>query len=85
MKILVPAVLVSGFAAAAVALAPSAVAVQDDVLCSSNMAYRKAHAAVCADIAINSHGGGGAWAGKDTDRDGVKNGVDAKPYDRTQH
>lgn len=48
-------------AALAVGLAPAAHAgTQDDVLCSSNGAYRTTHKADCKDIALNSHGGGGA-------------------------
>ncbi|ACU41550.1 hypothetical protein PBI_ASTRAEA_26 [Mycobacterium phage Astraea] len=34
---------------------------QNDVLCSSNIAYRNAHKALCADISIGSHGGGGGY------------------------
>lgn len=51
---------------------------QDDVLCSSNQAYRTAHPAACKDIAVGSHGGGG---GPDSDGDGVKNRDDAAPHD----
>ncbi|AZF96129.1 hypothetical protein SEA_MCWOLFISH_24 [Mycobacterium phage McWolfish] len=34
---------------------------QNDVLCSSNIAYRNAHKALCTDISIGSHGGGGGY------------------------
>lgn len=58
---------------------PSNAHSQDDVLCSSNMAYRNAHKGECKDIGINSHGGGGGWDSKDFDRDGTPNGDDPEP------
>ncbi|AYB70633.1 hypothetical protein SEA_SERENDIPITOUS_92 [Mycobacterium phage Serendipitous] len=61
--------------------APAHAGPQDDVLCSSNMAYRTGHKAECKDIAINSHGGGGGWGAKDDDGDGVSNGDDPSPRD----
>lgn len=82
MKITLTAALGSALIAAGLALAPTALAgPQDDVLCSSNMAYRNGHKAACKDIAINSHGGGGGWGAKDDDGDGVSNGDDAAPHD----
>lgn len=63
----------------AVALAPTAHAGSDDVLCSSNIAYRNApaHKLDCAPVGINSHGhGGGQFA--DKDGDGIPNGEDTQ-------
>lgn len=79
MKITLTAALGASLIAGGLALAAPAVAgPQDDVLCSSNMAYRTAHAALCKDIGINSHGGGGG-AFADKDGDGVPNGEDNAP------
>ena len=61
--------------------APLPLGPQDDVLCSSNMAYRNGHKAECRDIAINSHGGGGGWGAKDSDGDGTSNADDPAPRD----
>ncbi|AER49004.1 membrane protein [Mycobacterium phage Suigeneris] len=82
MKIILTAALGASLIAGGLALAAPAVAgPQDDVLCSSNMAYRTGHKAECKDIAINSHGGGGGWGAKDDDGDGVSNGDDNTPHD----
>jgi len=51
---------------------------QHDVLCSSNMAYRHAHAETCKPFPVNSHGGGG---GPDSDHDGTNNFKDNFPND----
>lgn len=51
----------------------------DPSLCSSNPAFHKAHAQ-CADVSLNSHGGGGAPFG-DRDGDGVINGEDPDSND----
>jgi hypothetical protein len=61
MKNIIAAGVIGVGALFAVALPATAQAAgpQDDVLCSSNMAYRTTHAAACAEIGINSHGGGG--------------------------
>lgn len=58
---------------------------QDDVLCSSNMAYRKMHPSACVDIAIGSHGGGAPTdVTTDSDGDGTPDFRDKHPDDPTQ-
>lgn len=85
MKTIVFGFLAAIAASVSLALASPAMAgPQDDVLCSSNMAYRTGHKADCKDIAVNSHGGGGGWGVKDDDGDRVSNGDDPAPHDPTQ-
>ena len=83
------AILIAALAALSIFSAPAALAgthkgPQDDVLCSSNMAYRLGHKDHCGGIGINSHGGGGGPApigtsDKGGDDDCPETGTDPGP------